>query len=150
MPRGVVCSGGHERDNDAVTTRSVRGSQNVLDDGHRSRGRTLAHYDRERDDDDDDDGRSGGDGAADSPYSATWREMLALLVHYTAREGHCRVPFLHKEESLNLGTWVWTQRIANKKRLSLPGQNTTLGDSCDGVDCDRSTVGGDVCPAGTI
>ena len=44
----------------------------------------------------------------------TWREMLALLVHYTAREGHCRVPFLHKEESLNLGTWVGTQRTANK------------------------------------
>ena len=40
--------------------------------------------------------------------------MLALLVHYTAREGHCRVPFLHKEESLNLGTWVGTQRTANK------------------------------------
>ena len=68
MPRGVVCSGGHERDNDAVTTRSVRGSQNVLDDGHRSRGSTLAHFDRERDDDDD--GRSGSDGAADSPYSS--------------------------------------------------------------------------------
>ena len=44
-----------------------------------------------------------------------WEEIFALLVQYKAREGHCRVLFLHQEESITLGTRVGTQREAKRQ-----------------------------------
>jgi len=48
-----------------------------------------------------------------------WEEMYGLLMQFNEREGHCRVPLLHKEDDENLGTWLTTQRTAkSKEKLS--------------------------------
>merc|ERR1712238_312054 len=44
-----------------------------------------------------------------------WEDMYELLMQFTEREGHCRVPRLHKEDDKKLGTWLNNQRAANKK-----------------------------------
>ena len=47
-----------------------------------------------------------------------WNENFQLLVQFQAREGHCRVKSKHKENGLNIGSWVETQR-GNKHSLDL-------------------------------
>ena len=39
-----------------------------------------------------------------------WEQMMNLLVQYSRQNGHCRVPQRHKEDGMNLGTWLNTQR----------------------------------------
>jgi hypothetical protein len=46
-----------------------------------------------------------------------WTEGLRHLTIYKEREGHCRVPQLHKEGGYRLGQWVGVQRT-NKDALS--------------------------------
>jgi superfamily II DNA or RNA helicase len=51
-------------------------------------------------------------------YEADWEEGFRHLVIYRDREGHCRVPALHKEASgFRLGMWVRSQR-AHRDDLS--------------------------------
>jgi hypothetical protein len=45
----------------------------------------------------------------------SWENNFALLETYQKREGHCNVPVRHKEDGVNLGFWVQTQRASNKK-----------------------------------
>ena len=47
----------------------------------------------------------------------TWDRWIGLLKKYKKREGHCRVPTFHSEDSFKLGRWVSVQR-ANKEELS--------------------------------
>jgi hypothetical protein len=47
--------------------------------------------------------------------SATWDKTFALLQQFKKREGHCNVPQLHKEDEVNLGVWVSTQRHLKTK-----------------------------------
>ncbi|OEU06615.1 HA-domain-containing protein, partial [Fragilariopsis cylindrus CCMP1102] len=44
-----------------------------------------------------------------------WDEKLILLIEYKDREGHCNVPYNHKEGGKNLGIWLGTQRRTKKK-----------------------------------
>ena len=44
-----------------------------------------------------------------------WEDMYDLLVEYNEREGHTNVPFRHKEDGQNLGTWLNSQRQSRKK-----------------------------------
>jgi hypothetical protein len=50
-------------------------------------------------------------------WAADWEEGFSYLKAYKEREGHCRVPVSHVENSLRLGTWVDTQR-QRKARMS--------------------------------
>merc|ERR1712232_810061 len=43
-----------------------------------------------------------------------WENMCDLLIQYKDREGHCRVPRLHKENGKNLGMWLDRQRQSKK------------------------------------
>ena len=47
----------------------------------------------------------------------SWDQWFGRLKAYKDREGHCRVPALHKENGLRLGSWVDRQR-QTKDRLS--------------------------------
>jgi Helicase associated domain len=49
--------------------------------------------------------------------AADWEDGLHCLRMYKEREGHCRVPQAHKENSFPLGRWVARQR-QNKDGLS--------------------------------
>jgi superfamily II DNA or RNA helicase len=51
------------------------------------------------------------------PRKSDWAEGFQYLTIYRAREGHCRVPQLHKEGGYRLGQWVGVQRT-NKAALS--------------------------------
>ena len=42
--------------------------------------------------------------------NALWEDCLEALKRYVAREGHCRVPYDHREDGIGLGTWVRHQR----------------------------------------
>ena len=44
-----------------------------------------------------------------------WEQMFNLLTAYKQREKDCNVPKKHVEDDENLGTWLSTQRQANKK-----------------------------------
>jgi superfamily II DNA or RNA helicase len=48
---------------------------------------------------------------------AAWQDGLRCLQIYKEREGHCRVPQLHKENGFGLGNWVVNRR-QNKTKLS--------------------------------
>ena len=48
---------------------------------------------------------------------ADWEEGFSYLKAYKEREGHCRPPVSHVENSFRLGTWVDTQR-QRKARMS--------------------------------
>jgi hypothetical protein len=48
---------------------------------------------------------------------SAWEERFAILKEFKAREGHCRVPTIQFEGSINLGNWVRTQR-RNRDRMS--------------------------------
>jgi hypothetical protein len=41
---------------------------------------------------------------------AIWEDCFEALKRYVAREGHCRVPYDHKEDGIGLGTWVRHQK----------------------------------------
>jgi hypothetical protein len=43
-----------------------------------------------------------------------WDQMYILLLQFKEREGHCQVPYDHKEEGKNLGGWLVTQRKAKR------------------------------------
>jgi len=45
-----------------------------------------------------------------------WGDNYLLLVKYQQREGHANVPKKHKEEGVNLGSWLYTQHSRKKKR----------------------------------
>jgi hypothetical protein len=47
---------------------------------------------------------------------SSWDESFGLLLRFRAREGDCRVPDGHVEETANLGRWVGHQR-ANRNNL---------------------------------
>ena len=52
-----------------------------------------------------------------------WEEMYDLLVQFEKKEGHPNVPFMHKEDGQNLGTWLNTQRsLQSKGRLDMDRQ----------------------------
>jgi len=42
--------------------------------------------------------------------TAKWEEGFRFLAIFRQREGHCRVPQLHREQGFQLGTWVANQR----------------------------------------
>ena len=42
--------------------------------------------------------------------TASWEEGFSKLQEFIKREGHCRVPAVHKEGDLALGYWIGTQR----------------------------------------
>jgi len=44
----------------------------------------------------------------------TWNQMYELLENYKSREGNCNVPKRHKENGVNLGEWLGTQRERKK------------------------------------
>jgi ribosomal protein L7Ae-like RNA K-turn-binding protein len=44
-----------------------------------------------------------------------WESKYVLLKQFNDREGHCRVPCLHKEDEANLGRWVSHQRRLKAK-----------------------------------
>jgi hypothetical protein len=46
-----------------------------------------------------------------------WEQGFAALLKFKRREGHCRVPTFHRENGLQLGWWVATQR-RNQKEMS--------------------------------
>ena len=51
------------------------------------------------------------------PFEADWEEGFRYLKVYKEREGHCRVPYSHVENSFRLGGWITTQRT-KKETLS--------------------------------
>jgi Helicase associated domain len=57
---------------------------------------------------------------------ARWEERFAALKKFKAREGHCKVPYNHIEDTYTLGPWVGRQRFAKdtmskKRRQRLNG-----------------------------
>ena len=54
--------------------------------------------------------------------SYKWDQRYQLLIQYKQREGDCMVPFGHKENGENLGSWLDKQRQA-KKAGKLDGDN---------------------------
>ena len=44
------------------------------------------------------------------PLAEVWETNFAALQTFHTREGHCRVAQSHKEDGVNLGSWVTTQR----------------------------------------
>ena len=56
------------------------------------------------------------------PEDSSWEEAFAALTRFKLREGHCRVPYAHREGELRLGVWVGNLRqdtpfVERKKRL---------------------------------
>jgi superfamily II DNA or RNA helicase/uncharacterized protein (DUF2384 family) len=47
------------------------------------------------------------------PTVEQWEKGFAALQKFHQREGHCRVTHCHKEDGLNLGNWLGTQRRKN-------------------------------------
>ena len=45
----------------------------------------------------------------DSLNTARWEKGFIALSKFTAREGHCRVPYRHVEGTFKLGAWVNSQ-----------------------------------------
>jgi len=54
------------------------------------------------------------------PFDEDWDHQFDALRKYKKREGHCRVPRMHKEDGLKLGIWVNNQK--KKKEILLPYQ----------------------------
>jgi hypothetical protein len=59
--------------------------------------------------------RLDGIGFTWDPLTEAWEKGFSHLNLYQEREGHCRVPYGHKEGSYSLGTWVGTQRYGKDK-----------------------------------
>jgi superfamily II DNA or RNA helicase len=49
------------------------------------------------------------------PITADWEQGFGALRRYKEREGHCRVPALHREQDHRLGQWVGVQRREKAK-----------------------------------
>ena len=47
-----------------------------------------------------------------------WEQNFAALLKFKRREGHCRVPSIHREGDLKLGLWATTQRRKRKTMLA--------------------------------
>jgi len=47
-------------------------------------------------------------------YAQQWEDMYMLILQYEQREGHCDVPWKHKEGGQNLGHWLSSQRNDKK------------------------------------
>ncbi|OEU21608.1 hypothetical protein FRACYDRAFT_181410 [Fragilariopsis cylindrus CCMP1102] len=47
-------------------------------------------------------------------YEFEWSENIKILIEYKEREGHCNVPYSHKEDGANLGLWLSRQRHCKK------------------------------------
>ena len=62
-----------------------------------------------------------------SPKSS-WDGSYALLEQYKEREGHCEVPFRHKEDGQNLGNWLSKQRENKKSGKFDPSREKRLRD----------------------
>ena len=62
------------------------------------------------------------------PCLADWKEMFDLLVIYEKREGHCRVPWNHKEKGKNLGSWMNNIRVRKKNGNLGTAQSRALED----------------------
>lgn len=45
------------------------------------------------------------------PCEERWETMFQLLVRYKARENHCNIPQMHREDGECLGNWLNTQRM---------------------------------------
>jgi len=60
--------------------------------------------------------------------SGKWEVMYALLEQYQEREGHCNVPYLHREDGQNLGTWLKKQRHFKQHGVLDPHRETRLAD----------------------
>ena len=59
-------------------------------------------------------------------YEVEWEKRLSVLEKFRDREGHCNVPLQHKEEGVNLGSWVGTQRQAFKHGKLQPHRQERL------------------------
>ena len=53
--------------------------------------------------------------AKDVENNRIWEHKYDLLVKFKEREGHCRVPYRHKENGENLGRWLSEQKRGHKK-----------------------------------
>ena len=60
------------------------------------------------------------------PFADDWEEGFRHLTTFVAREGHARVPMMHREGDFRLGHG-WVQRQANKKGRLSPEQAARLG-----------------------
>ena len=49
------------------------------------------------------------------PFEAEWIKGFNHLTEYKAHEGHCLVPYSHKEDGYPLGIWIRTQRKRKNK-----------------------------------
>jgi superfamily II DNA or RNA helicase len=59
-------------------------------------------------------------GWAWTPHETRWQSTYDLLLAFVEREGHARVPHTHREGSVNLGTWVTTQRRHYRRGTLIP------------------------------
>ena len=50
------------------------------------------------------------------PFEYQWDEKFELLKQYKEEFGNCNVPYNYKYKDVNLGKWVFTQRIKLKER----------------------------------
>ena len=50
-----------------------------------------------------------------NPRADQWERNFALLKQFEEREGHCDVPFSHKEDGVKLGIWLSNQRKGRGK-----------------------------------
>ena len=57
-----------------------------------------------------------------------WEERFDLMKQFKKREGHCNVPYLHKEDGAKLGSWVYTQRRFKKMEKIKPYRQKMLDD----------------------
>ena len=55
-----------------------------------------------------------------------WEEKYLLLKRFQEREGHCNVPFRHKEDGATLGLWANTQRQLQRKEKLDPNRENRL------------------------
>ena len=67
-----------------------------------------------------------------NPRADQWERNFALLKQFEEREGHCDVPFSHKEDGIKLGIWLSNQRKGRgKMEESLQRRLEQLGVSWD-------------------
>jgi superfamily II DNA or RNA helicase len=52
-----------------------------------------------------------------SPFSDSWERNFRALAAFAGREGHIRVPTRHREDNLNIGSWLGLQRAAAREGM---------------------------------
>ena len=57
---------------------------------------------------------------------AQWEEIFALLVQFKDKYGHCDVPWNHREDERNLGTWFTRQHVLYRKQELDPNKEKRL------------------------